>query len=223
LAGGCLAGLTDAWVDPEVTDEAIGGREAVDVSDRGDQGRGGRDANARDRHQSLDLRACEGLLGELAVDVRDLVGEKVDLAQARLDGVLLIGGELERGEPRAASFAEQVAHRRATFEVAHEHRHELVLRAGSGAHQLRAARGEPAQHTGLLIADPHARDEISGEELCEGARVELVVLDLRVGLIARTCIGFAITTSLTNGWSTRAISSALPVLSGITLSSGSRL
>ena len=112
--------------------------------------------------------------------MRDLADEKVDLAQARLDGVLLIGGERERGEPRAASFPEQITHRRATFEVAHEHRADLVLGAGSSADELRAAGREPAQQTGLLIADPHARDEIGGQELSEGARVELVVLDLRV-------------------------------------------
>jgi hypothetical protein len=71
----------------------------VDVTDRGDECRGGRDADARDRHQPFDLWAGERSLGELVVDVRDLGGEEVDLAQAGLDGVVLIGGELQPGEP----------------------------------------------------------------------------------------------------------------------------
>ena len=99
MTSGALAGLPDARVDPEVADQLLGGREAVDVPDRGDQGRGGRDVDPGDRHQPFDLGALEGVLGELAVDVRDLGGEEIDLAQARFDGVALIVGEFELGEP----------------------------------------------------------------------------------------------------------------------------
>jgi hypothetical protein len=180
LASGALAGLPDARVDPEIADQLLGGREAVDVPDRGDQGRGGRDVDPGDRHQPFDLGALEGLLGELAVDVRDLGGEEIDLAQARLDGVALVAGEFELGEPPAAAFTEQVTHRRAAFQVVHEHGGDLVLRAGPLTHQLRPPGGESAQHTRALIADPHPRNEIRGEQLGECASVELVVLDLRV-------------------------------------------
>jgi transposase InsO family protein len=46
-----------------------------------DQRRDGGHPDAGDRHQPPDLGAGERVLGELAIDVRDLAGEKVDLAQ----------------------------------------------------------------------------------------------------------------------------------------------
>ena len=112
--------------------------------------------------------------------MRDLGSQKVDLTQAGLDGVVLIGRELQLGEPPAALLAEQVSHRRAAFEVAHQHGGDLVLGTSAGAHQLRASGGQAAQHAGLFVADPDARDEISGEQFGQGARVELVVFDLGV-------------------------------------------
>ena len=64
----------------------------MDVADRSDHRRGGRDTDPGDRHQPLDLRACEGSLGELTVDVRDLSSKKVDLAKTRVEGVVLVFG-----------------------------------------------------------------------------------------------------------------------------------
>lgn len=116
----------------------------------------------------------------MPVDRADLLGEEVDLAQARIDGLPLITRQLERLKPRAAALAEQVTRGRASGEVAHEHRRDLVLHSGALAHQLRAPRGQPPQTPGPLVLDPHGRQHAGLEQLRERPRVEPVALDLCV-------------------------------------------
>ena len=85
--------------------------EPRDVTDRCDQRCRRRDVDAGDRHQPLRVRRAEHELRDLAVDQRDLRVEKVDLAQAALDGLLLLLGELVPGQPGATGLAEQIADR----------------------------------------------------------------------------------------------------------------
>lgn len=164
----------------EVADQPLGGLEAANVADRGDQCCRGRDVDAGDRHQPLDLDAGQRVLGEVLVDPGELTVEEVDLAQARRERVAFVDRQLELGEPSAAALAEQVAGRRATLEVSHEDAGYLVLDAGALTHQLRAPRREAPQDAGALVADPDARDQIDGQQLGECARVEAVVFDLGV-------------------------------------------
>jgi len=84
------------------------------------------------------------VLGDSALEDRDLGVEEVDLAQAPIDGLALVVGQLELGQPHATAPAEGVAHRRAALERAHQHRVDLVLAARALTHQLRAARQAPA-------------------------------------------------------------------------------
>jgi hypothetical protein len=136
VARGREAGLAHACVQAEVADQALGRFEAADVADRRDQRRRGRDVDAGDRHQPLDVGAGQRVLGEVAVDAGDLCVEEVDLAQARREGVAFVDGQLELGKPAASALAEDVAGGRAALEVSHEHRGHLVFDAGALTHQL---------------------------------------------------------------------------------------
>ena len=95
--------------------------------------------------------ACSAIA---ALEDRDLAVEEVDLAQAPVDGLALVGGQLELGQPRAAAAPERVAHRRAALERAHQHRVDLVL--GSACAGAPAARGAPGAGAAPASAHPAA-------------------------------------------------------------------
>jgi hypothetical protein len=164
----------------------------------------------------------EGVLGEVLVDAGDLDGEEVDLAQARRDGVALVEWQLELGQPLASALAEQVAGRWAALEVPDEHGGRFVLDARALTHKLCTPRGQTAQRTGGLVADPHAGDQI---EANSSARVRASKRSFLTFAwqIARTCIGLASTTSATCGSRILAIASALPVDSSTMRSMRARL
>jgi hypothetical protein len=130
---------------------------------------------------SLDLCRDQRVLGDRALQDRDLDVEEVDLAQAAIDRLALVARQLELGQPRAAALAEGVGHRRTTLEVAHQHRVDLVLRAGALTHELRAARQAPAQRPRVVIRQPTAAQQAGGEQPRERARVVAVGLDLGLG------------------------------------------
>ncbi len=121
------------------------------------------------------------MLGDRALEGRDLGVEEVDLAQAPIDGLTLVAGQLELGQPRAAALAEGVGHRRAALEVAHEHRVDLVLGAGALTHELRAASETPAQRPRCLIRQPTPAQQPRGQQPRERARVVAIGLDLGLG------------------------------------------
>lgn len=68
--------------------------EAVDVADAGHERHRGLQVHPRHRHQPANLLRADGGLGQRTVDRGDLLVEEVDLAQATLDGLALVGGEL---------------------------------------------------------------------------------------------------------------------------------
>jgi hypothetical protein len=121
------------------------------------------------------------VLGDRALEDRDLGAEKVDLAQAAIDSLTLVAGQLELGQPRAAALAKGVGHRRAALEVAHQHRVDLILGAGALTHELRAARQAPAQRPRALVGQPTPTQKARGEQPRQRARVAPVGLDLGLG------------------------------------------
>jgi hypothetical protein len=121
------------------------------------------------------------VFGDGTLEDRDLAVEEVDLAQAPVDGLALVAGQLERGQPHAAASPECVAHRRSALEGAHQHRVDLVLGARALAHELRPARQAPAQRPRLLIRQPAAVQQPGGEQPRQRAGVAPVGFDLRLG------------------------------------------
>ena len=111
----------------------------------------------------------------------DLVVEEVDLAQAAVDGLALVGRQLERRQPLAPALAEHIADGRAAFEVAGQHGVQLVLCPRPLAHQLRAAgsrrRSERVPSSGLKTAGRKP----GVEQLAERPGVDLVGLHLGLG------------------------------------------
>ena len=173
-------------------------REAPDVADHGGQRDGGHDVDAWDRHQPPHVLVAEHLLSDDRVDLGQLVAEEVQLAQAGVDRQALVEWQLLRGDPRAALLAERVAGRVASLQVAMQHRADLVLDLGAALDQPATARHQPAQHPHALVADPHRRDQVGGQQIGEHLGVDLVGL-IRAWLIARTCLACASTTSATCG------------------------
>ena len=175
------ARLADLGVQAEVADQLARLVEAADVADGGDERRRGHQAHPGHGHQSLDRLGAERVLGDRALEDRDLAVEEVDLAQAPVDGLALVAGQLERGQPRAAPSPERVAHRWAALERAHQHGMDLVLATRALPDELRAARQAPAQRPRLLVRQPAAVQQPGGEQPRQRARVAAVGLDLRLG------------------------------------------
>jgi hypothetical protein len=133
------AGLVDARVKAEVGDQLAGGFEAADVADRGQEDRRADDVDARHGHQPLDLRALKRFACDQPLDLLDLCVEELDVAQAGLDRLLLLFGQLKGPQPHTPLDAEQVGRWRAALGLAHEHGVDLVLDARAGADELLAA------------------------------------------------------------------------------------
>src|SRR4051794_8405793 len=104
-----VAGLADARIEAEVADELPLPGEAPDISDRGEERRGGDHVDARDRHQSPDLRRGQSVAGDLFLDLGDLLVEELDLAQTAIDRLALLDRQFDLPQPFAAGEAEQVA------------------------------------------------------------------------------------------------------------------
>ncbi len=170
------ARLGHARVEPEVTDELARPVKAADLADLGHE-RGGDDhVDAGDGHQPLDLRASERLGRDQALDRRDLCVQEVDLAQRRVDGLALLGGQLELGQPAPALGPEGLSKRGAAHQTAHQRRVDLVLGPRPGADQLDPAPQPPAHHLGLAVGHPHPIEFAGGQQPGQGAGVEPVGL-----------------------------------------------
>jgi hypothetical protein len=153
----------------------------LNVADGGDERRRGHQAHSGHRDQPPDVLRCERVVSDRPFEDRDLGVEEVDLAQASVDGLALIVGQFELGEPRAAALAERVGHRRPALEVAHQHRVDLVLAARALPHELRAARQAPAQRPRGLIGQPTTAQQPRGQKPRERPGVATVGLDLGLG------------------------------------------
>ena len=93
-----------------------------------------------------------------------------------VDRQALVGGQFLGGEPGASRASEEVAHRRASLEVAVQHRRNLILDLRATLDEPAAARDQAAQHAHAFIAAPDQRDEVRGEQVGEHAGVDLVGL-----------------------------------------------
>jgi hypothetical protein len=121
------------------------GWEPADVADHRHQRCRGRHIDARDRHQPLDLGVLKRLLRHERVDLLELLAEEVELAQTPINSEPLVEWQQLVGQPPTALDTEQIGDRRAGFEVALQHRRDLVL-------DLRATLPSAACSTGRSAA-----------------------------------------------------------------------
>jgi len=128
---GAEAGLAAARIQAEVTDQVTRRGEAVDPADRGHQRRRGCDIDAGDRHQPPDLRAADGVARDLTIDLGELAGEEVGLADAAEDRCALISWQVQAGQPLAAFAGKDVTCGAAATEAANQRRVNLVTRTGA--------------------------------------------------------------------------------------------
>ena len=102
------------------------------------------------------------------------------MAQAGLDGLILLVWQFEGPQPVAALDPEQVRHRWAALQAAHQHGVHLVLDPGARADELLAAGEAPAHAGDPLRRHPHRLELAGPQQLGQRARVEPV--GLRPGL-----------------------------------------
>jgi hypothetical protein len=185
VLGRLAAGLTDPRVQPEVADQLVRRREAVEFADRGhDRQRDGR-VDAGNRHQSRNLAALQADPPKLEIDQAQLLAGEVELTQQRRDRLGLIARQLLLGEPRPALAPEQIRRRAAGNEVAMQDRVDPVLQPRALSDDVRAASDLASQRVSLIVGQPHRRQEARRQQLREHLRVDLVGLDLRLGDRAR--------------------------------------
>jgi hypothetical protein len=110
---------------------------------------------------------------------------EVELAQQRTDGVLLVRRQLLIAQPAATFDAEQIRERASLHQIAVKDRLHLVLDPGALTDQLGAPDDLTAQRLRVLIGDSHRRQIVSGQQLGEDRRVDLVGLHLRLSDRAR--------------------------------------
>lgn len=82
-----------ARVQPEIGHEPIRAGEPRHRSDRGDQPDRDHHVDARDRHQSRDVRVGASLAGEFTLDDFQILAQPVMLAQVPSNSVGLVGRE----------------------------------------------------------------------------------------------------------------------------------
>jgi hypothetical protein len=115
------------------------------------------------------------------IERRDLAVEKVDLAQAAIEGQTLVDRQLQLGEPAPSRLAERVGHRRPLAQVAREHAMRLVLGARPSPHDPFAPVGQPPQRPRPLVRRPHPLQQTRHQQPRERARVEAIGLGLGLG------------------------------------------
>ena len=89
-----VARLADRGMQPEIADQVTSGRKPTGVADHRNQRRGGDHVDARDRHQPPHVLVGDDLLGDDPVDLPQLAGDEVQLAQPGVDGQALIDRQL---------------------------------------------------------------------------------------------------------------------------------
>src|SRR3954467_1565295 len=123
-------------------------------------------------------RSASGSLSASAprnpVELLELAGQKVDLAQAGAHRQPLVQRQPDdlRGQPPPALATEQVADRRPAQQVALKHRMNLVLGARPRPHQRTAAGDQPPPRLRPVVRCPHLIEEPDAR-LSNAERAEL--------------------------------------------------
>ncbi len=104
------------------------------------------------------------------------------MAEAGVDGLALLQGQLEAGEPVAALDPEQVRARRFALQETLQHGLDLVLSPGARPNELLATREAAAQHPAALIGHPyHIGARVGAFANAGEVLVSRTVADLVVG------------------------------------------
>jgi hypothetical protein len=168
-------------VQPDIGHQLARVGEPGEVTDGGDN-RDRRDrVHARDGHQPGHHRIGERLDGQLLVGDGQLLAVEVQLPQQRLHGRVLVGGQGLAGQPVPPGGTEQVRNRRSGGQVPGQDGMNLVLDLGPLPDQVRPPGHLAAQPAGPFIRQPYRRQEVSGQQLRQDARIDLVRLNLSLG------------------------------------------
>jgi hypothetical protein len=103
--------LAHPRIEPDIAHELLRRGEAAAVADRGDEACGHDDVDAGDGQEALDGRVLDHLLGDLAVEKLDILGEPVEFAQMPIDCGPIVVRQFLSSEPSSTQPAEQVGMR----------------------------------------------------------------------------------------------------------------
>src|SRR5207245_1855562 len=114
------AGLTNSWIQAEITDQALRGGESPDVPDRGHQRQGDCEVDSGYRHQAADVVAVRGRPGTGRVCHCQFLAEEVEEAKIGVKSLTLLGRKRHLLEPGATAVAEGIGGRTAGDQIAEE-------------------------------------------------------------------------------------------------------
>ena len=103
------------------------------------------------------------------------------MTHSRVDGLALLGRQLQAFQPLAALDPKQVRARRLLLQPPLQTCMDFVLAAAAGAHQLLATRQPATQNPAALIGHPHRLKLTLPQQARQRPRVELVGLRPRAG------------------------------------------
>ena len=151
-----------------------------------------------------------------ALEDRDLAVEEVDLAQAPVDGLALVGGQLERGQPRRGRRlpnASLIGGRPLSVRISTAWTSFLARVRWRTSCARRARRRRSARVCSSGSQQPCSSPAASSRASVRASRRSVLTF---ASVIARSSVRVATTTRATCGSSARAIASALPVASSAT-------
>src|SRR6266540_7116348 len=216
------ARLAHARVEAEIADQVTRGREATDLTDRGDQRRGGDEVHPGQSQQPPHLPRGEHLPGERTLDQRDLGVEERDLAQADRDRLLSSAGKTCSASQRRP----RTPNRSLTGGFRFRLRISVACTWFFARVRCRTscARSETRRRRIRVCS---SGSQTSGKKPPESSlasvRASILSVFAPACVIPLTAFGFASTTRRTCCAMMRAIPSALPVASSATSSSPARL
>ena len=181
VVGRAKPGLADARVEAEVADQLLRTVEAGDVAYRRHQPGRHRQVDAGDRQQPVDRHVLERALGDVAVEVGEVLAQPVELADMARDRRPLILRQRLARQPLPAAPIEEIGVRALRDQVCMEDRVDLVLQPCPVADDLVASRRQPALPLRICVRRPDLRQVASGIEACQNARVDLVGLHVGMG------------------------------------------
>ena len=143
--------LAHPRIEPDIAHELLRRGETADVANRHDEACRHDDVDAGDSKEALDGRILNHLLGDLAVEKLDILGEPVELAQVPLDGGLLVNWQFLSSKPASAQPTKQVGMRARRDEMRLQDGMHLVLDPRPMPNDLVATRHQATPALGVRI------------------------------------------------------------------------
>ena len=169
--------LSNARIEPEVTDQLLRLLEAGNIADRRNDAARHDRIDACNRQQPLHAGIIHRVFGDVGIQTGEILGEPVDLPHMATDRPPLVLGQFLFRKPVPAALVEQVGMGALRHEVRLKDGMHLILDPRSMPHDLVATSDQPAQPLSPRIRRPDLRQEAACLKLRQDTGIDLVGLD----------------------------------------------